>query len=112
MLAEAQNLLEFMEYVANDKDNSEAGVLKVAVSLLGDLASNVAGVGQLMQQKPYISAFVQVHHRAGAPSDPSWLPEQQQLLKHGLPEVLARALVRVAGLGRPVVLTHGDCTQF
>ena len=52
-------LLEFLEYVANDKDNSDPAVLKVAVSLLGDLASNVAGIGQLMQQKPYISAFVQ-----------------------------------------------------
>ena len=67
VLAGTQNLLEFMEFVANDKDNSEAGVLKVAVSLLGDLASNVAGVGQLMQQKPYISAFVQVHHRTEVP---------------------------------------------
>ena len=55
----SQVLLEFIEYVASDKENAETGVLKLAVSLLGDMAINIAGVGQLMQQKPYISAFVQ-----------------------------------------------------
>lgn len=59
LLGVLQMLVDFLEFVANDKDNSEPGVLKVAVSLLGDLASNVAGIGQLMQQKPAISAFVQ-----------------------------------------------------
>lgn len=55
----SQILLEFIEYVAADKENSDPGVLKLAVSLLGDMAINVAGVGQLMQQKAFISAFVQ-----------------------------------------------------
>ena len=54
-----QNLLQFIEYVATDKENSEMQVLKVAVSLLGDLASNVVGIGQVMQQKPFITTFVQ-----------------------------------------------------
>jgi predicted amino acid-binding ACT domain protein len=54
-----QMLLEFIEYVAADKENMDPAVLKAAVSLLGDLAINVQNIGQLLRQKAFITSFLQ-----------------------------------------------------
>lgn len=52
-------LLQFIEYVAADKENIDTAVLKAAVSLLGDLAINVQNIGQLLRQKAFITSFLQ-----------------------------------------------------
>ena len=63
-----QTLLEFIEYIYNDKENQDDGVTKAAVALLGDLASTLPHVGQLFTQKPYTIQFVQEAATSGISS--------------------------------------------
>ncbi len=64
-----QMLLQFIEYVAADKENMDPAVLKAAVSLLGDLAINVQNIGQLLQQKAFITPFLQECQQLGDGDD-------------------------------------------
>lgn len=64
----AQAILEFGEYVYNDKENQDDAVTKSLVSLMGDLASNVTGVGPLFAQKPYVQSIIQEARSAADPS--------------------------------------------
>ena len=43
----------------NDKDNQDDAVTKSLVALLGDLASNVTGVGPVFAQKAYVQHIIQ-----------------------------------------------------
>lgn len=65
---ETPTLLEFIEYIYNDKENQDDGVTKAAVALLGDLASTLPHVGQLFTQKPYTIQFVQEAATSGISS--------------------------------------------
>lgn len=58
MMQSATGIVEFVEAVLNDKANPDAGVTKLAVALLGDIAANLTGVGQLFQQKPSLVSAV------------------------------------------------------
>lgn len=58
-----QAILEFGEYVYNDKDNQDDAVTKSLVALLGDLASNVTGVGPVFAQKAYVQHIIQARVR-------------------------------------------------
>jgi hypothetical protein len=58
-----QAVLEFGEYVCNDKDNQDDAVSKSLVSLLGDLASNVSGIGPLFAQKAYVQQIIQARQK-------------------------------------------------
>ena len=62
LAAHAQAMLEFGEYVHNDKDNQDDAVTKSLVALLGDLASNVSGVGPAFAQKAYVQHIIQARH--------------------------------------------------
>ena len=53
-----QGILEFVEYIYNDRQSANEQVIKGAVALLGDLASNLSDVGQVFKQKPYTISFV------------------------------------------------------
>ena len=63
-----QAILEFGEYVHKDKENQDDAVTKSLVSLLGDLASNVTGLGPVFVQKPYVQNVIQ---EARSSADPS-----------------------------------------
>lgn len=63
-----QAILEFGEYVYNDKENQDDAVTKSLVSLLGDLASNVTGLGPLFAQKTYIQSIIQEARASAEPS--------------------------------------------
>lgn len=63
-----QAILEFGEYVDKDKENQDDAVTKSLVSLLGDLASNVTGLGPVFVQKPYVQSIIQ---EARSSADPS-----------------------------------------
>ena len=62
-------LLQFIEFVAADKENMDPAVLKAAVSLLGDLAINVHNIGHLLQQKAFITLFLQECQQIGEGDD-------------------------------------------
>ncbi len=64
----AQAILEFGEYVYNDKENQDDAVTKSLVSLLGDLASNVTGCGPVFAQKPYVQSIIQEARASGEAS--------------------------------------------
>ena len=53
-----QGILEFVEYIYNDRQSANEQVIKGAVALLGDLASNLSDVGQVFKQKPYTISFI------------------------------------------------------
>lgn len=63
-----QAILDFEAFVYSDKENADESVSKVAVALIGDVASTLAGVGQLFQQKPHVQNFIQ---ECTASADPS-----------------------------------------
>ena len=63
-----QAILEFGQFVYQDKDNQDDAVTKSLVSLLGDLASNVSGLGPYFQQKPYIYQILEEAQRSNDPS--------------------------------------------
>ncbi|CAL5228954.1 g12186 [Coccomyxa viridis] len=64
----APAILEFGQFVYQDKDNQDDAVMKSLVSLLGDLASNVSGLGLYFQQKPYIYQILEEAQRSPDPS--------------------------------------------
>ncbi|EIE27283.1 ARM repeat-containing protein [Coccomyxa subellipsoidea C-169] len=64
----APAILEFGEYVYNDKENQDDAVTKSLVSLLGDLASNVTGCGPVFAQKPYVQSIIQEARASGEAS--------------------------------------------
>ena len=51
----AQSILEFEEYVANDKENQDDSVTRAAIALLGDLAANLPATGPLFQGKAWVT---------------------------------------------------------
>ena len=51
----AQSILEFEEYVANDKENQDDAVTRAAIALLGDLAANLPATGPLLQGKTWVN---------------------------------------------------------
>jgi len=53
-----QQILDYGGYVYSDKENMDEAVSRAAVALLGDIASTLAGVGELFKQKPYVQSFV------------------------------------------------------
>ncbi len=53
-----QGIVQFTEYVYNDKENVDEGVQLAAISLFGDIASQLPGSGPLFQSRPYIQDFV------------------------------------------------------
>lgn len=63
-----QVLMEFIEYIHNDKDNQEDAVTKAAVALLGDLAVTLPQVGPVFHQRPYTIKFVQEAATSGITS--------------------------------------------
>ena len=63
-----QAILEFGQFVYQDKDNQDDAVLKSLVSLLGDLASNVSSLGPYFQQKPYVYQILEEAQRSPDPS--------------------------------------------
>ena len=54
-VAGAQSILEFEEYVANDKENQDDSVTRAAIALLGDLAANLPATGPLFQGKAWVT---------------------------------------------------------
>lgn len=63
-----QAILDFEGFVYSDKENVDESVSRVAVALLGDVASTLNGVGALFTQKPYVQSFI---HECSASSDAS-----------------------------------------
>ena len=63
-----QAILEFGQFVYQDKDNQDDAVLKSLVSLLGDLASNVSNLGPYFHQKPYVYQILEEAQRSSDPS--------------------------------------------
>ena len=53
-----QSIVQFTEYVYNDKENADEAVQLAAISLFGDIACQLPGSGPLFQSKPYISELV------------------------------------------------------
>lgn len=51
-----QGILNFGEYVYSDSKNRDEGVTKALISLLGDMATQIEGIGILFSQK---STFIQ-----------------------------------------------------
>ncbi len=62
-----QAILEFGQFVYQDKDNQDDAVMKSLVSLLGDLASNVSNLGPYFQQKPYVYQILEEAQRSPTP---------------------------------------------
>ena len=67
-MAPMQDILEFGQFVYQDKDNQDDAVMKSLVSLLGDLASNVSNLGPFFQQKPYVYQILEEAQRSPDPS--------------------------------------------
>ena len=67
-MAPMQAILEFGQFVYQDKDNQDDAVMKSLVSLLGDLASNVSNLGPFFQQKPYVYQILEEAQRSPDPS--------------------------------------------
>lgn len=63
-----QAILDFEGYVYSDKQNLDESVSRVAVALIGDVASTLTGVGALFSQKPYVQSFI---HECSASGDAS-----------------------------------------
>ncbi len=58
-------LLEFIEGVYGDRDNTDAPVLKAALEIVGDLAAKIAGVVPVLLSKPFVTQFVQEGQTSG-----------------------------------------------
>ncbi|KAK9860363.1 hypothetical protein WJX84_011194 [Apatococcus fuscideae] len=56
--APAESIVQFTEYVYNDRENADDGVRQAAVSLFGDIAAQLPGSGPLFQSRQYIQELV------------------------------------------------------
>lgn len=65
MAAYTPHIIEYVEFVYNDKDNADESVIKAAVEIIGDVAMRVQGVGPVFSQKPFIATFVQECRTSG-----------------------------------------------
>lgn len=61
-------MLEFGEFVYNDKTNRDDVVSKSAVALLGDVAATVTGAGALFGQRTYWRPFIEECRQTEDPS--------------------------------------------
>ena len=53
-----QSIVQFTEYVYNDRENADDSVRQAAVSLFGDIAAQLPGSGPLFQSRQYIQDLV------------------------------------------------------
>lgn len=62
-----QSVVEFIEWVWSDQNNTDPMVIQKAVALLGDIATKVPGSGLLFQSKPYIQNMISTVRSTGDP---------------------------------------------
>lgn len=53
-----QSIVQFTEYVYNDRENADDGVRNAAVSLFGDIAAQLPGSGPLFQSRQYVQELI------------------------------------------------------
>ena len=61
-------LLEYIESVYVDRDNTDDSVLKSALEIVGDLGAKITGVVPVLMAKPFVTQFVQEGRTSGDPS--------------------------------------------